>query len=331
MKSARKIGRKQTRGAALLVAMLVVVLVASFATAVLWQQWRAVEVEAAERARAQSAWLLAGALDWSRLILREDVRTSSVDNLNEPWAVPLAEARLSSFLAADKNISSDMLAGLPDVFLSGRIADAQAKLNIANLIGSTNPASPAVAAFTKLFQLLGLPPADLQRLITGVQQASAANGNNGNVPLMPQRLRQLMWFGLSPQTIAALESHVTILPAATPLNVNTASAEVLAASLPSLDLSSAQRLVLQRTLRPFNTLAAAQAAMPESAAQLVEGQHSVNTAYFEVTGRLRLDKNWVEEHSLLRREDIRVNIVWRERSAGMTPPAGKPNPGLLSP
>lgn len=53
------------RGAALLTAMLTVALVASLASAALWQQWRSIEVEAAERARSQSLWVLTGALDWA--------------------------------------------------------------------------------------------------------------------------------------------------------------------------------------------------------------------------------------------------------------------------
>ena len=55
--------RKQG-GAAILLAMLTVVLVATLASAVLWQQWRGVEVETAERSRTQSSWVLIGALDW---------------------------------------------------------------------------------------------------------------------------------------------------------------------------------------------------------------------------------------------------------------------------
>src|SRR3712207_558163 len=101
--------KRPQRGAALLVAMLVVTLVATFAAASLWQQWRAVEVETAERARIQSGWILTGALDWARLLLREDGVTggnASADHLGEPWAVPLQEARLSTFLAADRNNTS---------------------------------------------------------------------------------------------------------------------------------------------------------------------------------------------------------------------------------
>ena len=64
--------RSRQRGAALLTAMIIVALVATLAGSMVWQQWRAIQVEAAERARTQSAWILSGALDWARLILRED-------------------------------------------------------------------------------------------------------------------------------------------------------------------------------------------------------------------------------------------------------------------
>ena len=99
------------RGAALLAAMLTVALVATLAAGALWQQWRTIEVESAERQRAQARWLLTGALDWARVILREDARASGAnagsDHLAEPWAVPLQEARLSSFLSALPDGSSD--------------------------------------------------------------------------------------------------------------------------------------------------------------------------------------------------------------------------------
>ena len=121
---------RRQRGVALLMAMIIVTLVATLASAMIWQQWRAVQVEAAERARAQSAWILSGALDWARLILREDAKTAGADHLGEPWSVPLAEARLSTFLAADKSNTDDA----PEAFLSGSITDAQSRYNLRNLI-----------------------------------------------------------------------------------------------------------------------------------------------------------------------------------------------------
>ena len=109
-----------------LTAMLIVVLVTTLASAMVWQQWRAVQVEAAERARTQAAWILAGALDWARLILREDARSGSATTLNDPWATPLAEARLSSFLAADKAHTDEG----PEAFHSGAIAAAPGELEV---------------------------------------------------------------------------------------------------------------------------------------------------------------------------------------------------------
>ena len=93
--------RQAQQGAALLLAMLTVTLVATFASAALWQQWRGVEIETAERSRTQMQWILNGALDWARLILQEDARNGEIDHLSEPWALPLQEARLSSYAASD--------------------------------------------------------------------------------------------------------------------------------------------------------------------------------------------------------------------------------------
>ena len=356
------------RGVALLTALLTVTLVATFAAAALWQQWRAAELEAAERTRMQSAWVLVSALDWSRLILREDGRAGGADHLAEPWAVPLEEARLSSFLAADKNIASDALEGLPDAFLSGRIVDAQSKLNVMNLVSGNKPVPSAVTAFTRLFGLLGLPAQEVPLLASNLQRAvagtSAANPaaaaaataggaaaaataataasatpaagtgapsagddgleSGGNAPLLPQQERQLVWLGLSASTVQALEPYVTILPVATAVNINTASAQVLSASVPSLDLAGAQRLVAQRQQRFFASLEDAKKLLPEGNAQFTTGQQGVSTNYFEVHGRLRLDKTWVDETSLLRRDGSLLKVVWRERGAGaMTQPVNR--------
>lgn len=128
------------KGAALLLAMLTVALVATLAAAATWQQWRAIEIESAERQRIQASWILGGALDWSRLILREDARANrnggNADHLGEPWATPLEEARLSSFLAVDRENNADTGDDVMEAFLSGEIQDAQSKLNFANVISS---------------------------------------------------------------------------------------------------------------------------------------------------------------------------------------------------
>ena len=303
-------------GAALLTAMLTVALVASLASAALWQQWRSVEVEAAERARVQSFWVLTGALDWARLILREDARSGGPDSLSEPWAVPLEEARLSTFLAADKNNTADDDTNASQAFLSGQISDLQARLNVTNLVDNGKVSEPALQAFAKLFEQLGLPPAELTALAENLRQALDTRPENDAAflaPLLPQRVEQLVWLGLSPASLAILRPYITLLPVRTPVNLNTASVTVLFACIPSLDMALAQRLVSARQATPFRTLAAVTEQIGQLTVPLNEAQQSVNSRFFEVQGRLRLDQAVVEEHSVVQRDGLEVKTLWRDR------------------
>ncbi|MBC7681662.1 MAG: type II secretion system minor pseudopilin GspK [Ferruginibacter sp.] len=305
-------------GAALLMAMLTVTLVATLAAASLWQQWRSVEVEAAERQRVQSTWILTGALDWARLILREDARSGGADHLAEPWAVPLQESRLSTFLAADRNntggLDSDEQV---EAFLSGQITDMQSRLNITNLVQDGKTSEVSVAAFSRLFELLNLPPLELTLLSTQLQAAldgRKASSTDSAVPLLPRSAAQLGWLGLSPDTVAALQPYVTVLPVRTAVNINTASAQVLVASVPNLSMAEAQKLVAARASKYFRSTADANALLNQPSIVFNESEHSVSTRYFEVLGRLRLGTTTVLERSLVQRDGIVVSTLWRERA-----------------
>ena len=318
--------RRHERGAALLAAMLTVTLVATFAAAALWQQWRALEVETAERARVQSAWLLLGALDWSRLILVEDARTGGADHLTEPWAVPLQEARLSTFLAAENNVSQsgDATIDTTDAFLSGQIIDLQSRLNLRNLVSEADTAERAALQFARLFERLNLPQSELALLIAGLR--SAATGKEANALLMPQSTDQLGWLGLSPITVARLEPHVTLLPQATPVNVNTASVDVLWAAIDGIDQAGAQKIVQARESRYFATLADVRNVLGNQQEGLTDNAFSIATAYFEVRGQLRLDNTTVQERSVVRRQTSQSStMLWRQRV--VLPPMAMPPKG----
>ena len=315
--------RARQAGAALLTAMLTVAMVASLASGALWQQWRSVEIESAERARVQSLWLLTGALDWARLILRldaqENVRSGGADYLSEPWAVPLEEARLSTFLAADKNAQPDDDAGASQTFLSGQIIDLQGRLNVTNLVDPNGKVSePWLKAFGKLFQMLSLPPGELLMLAENLRtalDASLESADTQQAPLMPQRLDQLVWLGLSERSLGALRPYITLLPERTPVNLNTASASVLSASIPSLDMAQAQRLVNVRQTSHFKALADASAQIGQMSVPLSDSQHSIGSRFFEIQGRLRLDQTVVEEHSVVMRNGLDVKTLWRDRGS----------------
>ena len=306
---------KAQRGAAILTAMLTVVLVATLASASLWQQWRGVEIEAAERSRTQSAWVLTGALDWARLILREDARKGGPDHLGEPWAVPLAQARLSTFLAADR---SDALAAdeTQEAFLSGQIIDLQSRLNVTNLVQDGKIQEPSLTAFKRLFKLLNLPELELTSLVENLRRAQDSaldSKTNVDAPLLPQEVDQLVWLGLSQRSLALLRPFVTLLPVRTPVNLNTAPAEVIYAAVEGLELADAHRLVDARSGKPLANLAEASNVARKADAQFNEALHSVTTQFFEVRGSLQLDQTTVQEQSVVQRMGLDVKTLARKR------------------
>ncbi len=296
----------------MLTAMLIVVLVTTLASAMVWQQWRAVQVESAERARTQAAWILTGSLDWARLILREDARSGRATTLSEPWATPLAEARLSTFLATDR----DNTDGGPDAFLSGGIVDAQSRYNLRNLIDDSGKVVNAeLFAIQRLFESIGVAPDAATRVASGLRDALAAAGSADRAPtapLMPRNVGQLAWLGIDADSVRRLSPYVVILPVRTPVNLNTASREVIAASIDGLDVGGAERLVQARQRTPFKTLAEAQTLLPATL-KMEENRVGVLSNFFEVRGRLRLDDRVLEELSLVERRGLDVVALQRRR------------------
>ena len=315
--------RARQSGSAILTAMLTVTLVATLSTSALWLQWRSAEQETYARSSMQAHWILNGALDWARLILREDARLSSVDHLSEPWAIPLQEARLSTFLAALPD-SSTVSTDVPEVFLSGHIIDLQSRLNVANLVqgGSVDPAS--LRSFTRLFKLLKLPGAELTGMIEQLRLMQTATNQNtasmqgSSQPLTPQETEQLAWLGLSPTTIDALRPFITLLPAPTPVNLNTAPAEVLYAAISELEFPAAQRFVTLRDQKHLNALAEVKSLGAVADPQLNDAQHAVSTHYFEVHCMLRTEELLTQEVSVLQREGLKVQVLSRRAAPYQT-------------
>jgi general secretion pathway protein K len=294
--------------------MLTVVLVATLASASLWQQWRSVEIETAERSRTQSTWVLTGAMDWARLILREDARKGGADHLGEPWAVPLAQARLSTFLAADRS-DAQVEEGAQDAFLSGSMVDLQSRLNVTNLVQDGKIHEPSYKAFQRLFKQLNLPAFELTALANQLLRAQTpvvAGQAPVDVPLLPQDVDQLAWLGVSPRSIAVLRPYVTLLPVPTPVNLNTASVEVLYACVETFEMADAHRLVTARSTTPLTSLAEAPKLAGKADALFIDALHSVTSRYFEVNGQLQTGATTVQVTSLVQRDGMTVkSLIWQ--------------------
>lgn len=322
MKSIQYIrGGLRQRGAALLVAMLIVALVASLASAASWQQWRNIQAETDERAQSQAYWLVRGALDWGKIILYLDRRATSNDHLNEPWALPLAEARLSTFLTADHNVSQvDANADMTEAFFNGGVADLQGRLNLTNLVDGEQLDAATVTQFERLFEALNLPVEQVATLARqyhasvraeNADSADSEASRTSEIPLTPVCIDQLDWLGLDRLTIERLRPYVTVLPARTRLNLNTAHELVLWAALEGADQAVAARLAAVRETQPFASVANAQTVVGPDV-PLNGSTLGVETSYFLVTGRLRLDTLETSDRYVLHRDGNRLRTVRRE-------------------
>jgi len=302
---------KSQRGVAVIIALLLTTLAITIVASLFWQQQVQVRSIENQRLQLQKQWILRGALDWASLILREDAKYSSVDTLDEPWATPLAETRLDQYVE-NGNADGDIAAAT----LSGSISDAQARYNLTNLCpdGTINPVE--VSAFARLLNNANIDPALAQataNLMADAQQKPAANDANaanqsGPLPTNLTQVDDLLAVpGFTPEMLAKIKDFVIFLPRASPVNVNTAPAEVLSA-ISTLSISDATALVASRDTATFRN--------PGDFMLLLHGNHlivtnvSVSTNYFLVNGKVRMGRAELVTQALIERNGANTKLVW---------------------
>jgi general secretion pathway protein K len=299
---------QRQRGVAVVIALLLTTLAITIVASLFWQQQVQVRSIENQRLQLQKQWILRGALDWAGLILREDAKYSSVDTLDEPWATPLAETRLGQYV--DDGIADSNAA---NATLSGGISDAQARLNLTRLCpsGTINPSE--VAAFANLLQNAGIDPSFAQAtadLMANAQQKPDANAADQSAPL-PMNLTQvddlLAVTGFTAKMLDRIRDDVIFLPHATPVNVNTAPAEVLAA-ISTLSLSDAAALVASRNTATFRNTGDFMLLL--HANHLIVANVSVSTNYFLVNGKVRINRAESDIQALIERNGINTNLIW---------------------
>lgn len=296
-------------GAAIVSALLTVALVASLVMTGFWHIWRGTENEASWRQQSQARWLLTGALDWAVALLQDDGRLQAgVDHLGEAWAQARHGISPSQLLATDQ---APAMSDAPELRLSLQIADAQAKLNLLNLLEGTGLSTPWSQAFARLFAVLKLPEAELALMQQALLRASAATAEGAGVqaPLMPQRVEDLHWLGLSPATVAALRPHVTVLPGRLPVNLNTAGAQVLQAVLGDAP-AAIDALLTRRQDRPLASVS--ELALGGPGGVPAPERLAVSSNFFEVQIFVEMSGAYKRgQRALLQRQGPVVRILWR--------------------
>jgi general secretion pathway protein K len=327
------------QGAAIVTALLVVTLAVVLVSGLLWRQQVQIRSIENQRLRAQADWIFNAALDYARLVLRDDLRRTPVDHLGEVWAVPIAETRLSEFLGASLRTDS---AGETS-FIAGRIVDAEARFNLTNLVNlitvngvsrSAGPNGDAIAAYRRLLDLLNINPALAEATARHLEATLGLSASTNNLAARPAdqaatesstpRVRPLMALddllaipGYDEATIARLAAYVIVLPQRTTHNANTAPAEVLSALLEGLPLPAARALVTQRSRAHFISLADLQnqlrAVAPERPLTNL-ATLDVRSGHFLVYGQVRHERAERMQVALVQRHAMNspeiTRVIW---------------------
>lgn len=298
------------RGVAIVTALLLTTLAITIVASLFWQQQVQVRSIENQRLQLQKQWVLRGALDWARLILREDARYSLTDDLNEPWAVPLSETRLDRYVE-----SASIRGNAGSAVLSGAIQDAQSRLNLTGLATRGDVNTAEVQAFERLLAALrqdpGLARATAQQVAAAQRAANGGTGAGAPRPIGFAQVDDLLAVpGFSPPVLAAVRNDVVFLPRATPVNVNTAPAEVLAARLATLSLADANNLVNARRSASFRDLNDFAARLPGKPEPPPASQVAVATSYFLVNGRVAIGEASLQVQGLVERHGPTTHLIW---------------------
>ncbi len=307
-----RLPQRRIRGAAVVTALLIVMLATTVVSTLFVRENTMIRSVENRQSLAQSHWIERAALDWAKVILRADARSGVTDHLGEPWAVPVADTQLDETVTPGAKIGD----GTRSAMLAGQMTDAQSRLNLTGLVQAGQTLQPQLDALRRLFELLGIAPALADSVASRVRsgQRLRVDGVLQPAALPPLlRLADLASLpGFDPLMVERLEPFAIVLPRATPVNVNTAPAEVMAAMIPDLGLSGARRFVAQRERTFFRNLGDASALLNDQPV-LSPTQMGVASNFFLVRGMVRFGRVESLSETLLERSPDRVEIIWQQR------------------
>lgn len=307
-------GRKRIqRGAALLLAMLTLALMAEIAALVVADYGSVMELLVGRQDQAQSRWLARGAIDWARNVLSEDARTTAkLDHLGELWATRIPPTPVE------------------DGEVSGEIIDYSGFFDLNSIVAAGVVNNEQLEAYKRLLSALGLPQSDVQSLAAALVDWLDAN----SVP--EQYGAEASWYGSAGKTyqpanaqlidvdevklirgynddvVNRLRSVAVALPEATPVNINTAPPEVLVALIQNLTIDQAKALVARRLVAPIAKLEDIRGQLPPTANVPPENRLSVWSRYFLASGRAKYGQAVSRMQVLLDRKSNWSEIVWQK-------------------
>ena len=298
----------RSRGSAIVAALLVVALVALIGGRVLMVQGMSISQSLARDDYDTARETASAGLHWARAILYDDGRRSSIDHLGEAWAQTMPPTVVG------------------EATVSGYIEDAQGRFNLNSLAINGKMDPTALSVFARLLSNLGLAPGLAETAADWIDEddelISQNSAESGYYLALQPRYRPsslpygsvdelLRVRGFDPSILEKLRPFVIALPTPAPVNVNTASPELLSALVPALSLEDARRIALDRQQSPFTSTTEFLGRVPGGRSDKIPPL-GVQSLFFLVTGSVRQSNTYYQVTSLLQRQEARwPRIVWQ--------------------
>jgi len=274
--------RHAVQGFAAVSAILVAATVTSIGTFLAWQCALSIrQTENVAAARQMGLLIQASAAFAAVTVARDD---KQVDHRGEPWARGMAPIEMEG------------------ARVDGTMIDEQGKFNVNNLADVEGPSEADMTAFRALLRHVGLPESlsdsvldwiDKDRDVTEPFGAEDAY-YGGREP--PYRVANrhivdiselLLVKGFDAERLRRLSPYLTALPGRTKVNVNAASADLLAAILPGVSTTKARAIVAARDKEPFASSTDFSKRLPDAAAKAAHNLLDVRSDYFALHGTAR--------------------------------------------
>jgi general secretion pathway protein K len=286
------------RGVAIVMAIIVVAIGTMIAVGLTWRLTLDLRRTDSALAADQGLMYVQGAEAWAADILLQDlVDSPDSDNLGEQWAIELPP------LPVDGGA------------IRGRLEDLQGRFNLNNLIGSDGKESMlARRQFERLLVSVEADPALAGAVIDWLDPDTEQRFPSGGEDVVysdadpPYRTANSMITSTSELMAVAgfdrdiyrrLAPYITVLPAGTKLNVNTASDVVLASLSDDIDLATATAMIEERGDGEFVDIDATFEGLVEpDVLQEIDGV----TEHFLLTATVTLGSNQLTMRSVLQRD-----------------------------
>lgn len=264
-------------GLALVTVVLVVAIASSIAAFMSLNQqlWFRQTGNTMDRGQAENIYR--GAIDFATIVLERDAANNSRDDRQEIWSKTVTTFPVESGM------------------VSIAIHDAQGRFNLNNVVKNGQPSGADIGILRRLFAYLDINQSLVEPLVDWIDTDSQTRPGgaedseylSGNIPYRTanqsltdlEELRNIQ--GFTPAIIAKLQGVVTVVPAYTSININTAPPAVLGALFVNMPLSTAKSLFKTLASSPITNVADIDK-LVDSNYKLVNAKIGTKTNYFLV-------------------------------------------------